>query len=116
MGLALTVEQFHELADKLKNAGVNFIIEPHLRFEGMPGEQYTMFFKDPSGENIMLILSLSKRTSVLIEAHIFFANRKQLGVQSNDPPRKPVCKVQCRGGLAKKQFGHSSTTEITKSV
>lgn len=44
-GLALTVEQFHELADKLKNAGVEFIIEPHLRFEGQPGEQYTVRFR-----------------------------------------------------------------------
>jgi len=50
MGLALTVEQFHELADRLKKAGVEFIIKPHLRFEGAPGEQYTMFFKDPSGK------------------------------------------------------------------
>ena len=41
-GLALTVEQFHDLAAKLKKAGVNFIIEPHLRFEGQPGEQYTV--------------------------------------------------------------------------
>jgi uncharacterized protein len=49
MGLALTVEQFHTLADRLRQAGVNFIIEPHLRFKGAPGEQYTMFFKDPSG-------------------------------------------------------------------
>ena len=51
-GLALTVEQFHELAARLKDAGVTFIIEPHLRFEGQPGEQYTMFFKDPSGNNL----------------------------------------------------------------
>ena len=51
-GLALTQEQFHSLADKLKSAGVKFIIEPHLRFQGMPGEQWTMFFKDPSGNNL----------------------------------------------------------------
>lgn len=50
MGLALTVEQFHTLADRLRAHNVAFIIEPHLRFEGMPGEQYTMFFKDPSGK------------------------------------------------------------------
>ena len=49
MGLALTVKQFHELADRVQKAGVEFIIEPHLRFAGKPGEQYTMFFKDPSG-------------------------------------------------------------------
>lgn len=46
-GLALTVEQFHALADRLRGAGVKFIIEPHLRFRGAPGEQWTMFFKDP---------------------------------------------------------------------
>jgi|UPI000581A374 extradiol dioxygenase family protein len=52
VGLALTVEQFHELAERVRSKGVNFIIEPHLRFKGMPGEQYTMFFKDPSGNNL----------------------------------------------------------------
>lgn len=51
-GIALTVEQFHALADRVKRAGVDFIIEPHLRFKGMPGEQFTMFFKDPSGNNL----------------------------------------------------------------
>lgn len=51
-GLALTVEQFQELAERVRQAGVEFIIEPHLRFEGMPGEQWTMFFKDPSGNNL----------------------------------------------------------------
>lgn len=51
-GLALTIEQFHALAKRLKDAGVKFIIEPHLRFKGQPGEQWTMFFKDPSGNNL----------------------------------------------------------------
>lgn len=52
VGLALTVEEFHALADRLRKAGIEFIIEPHLRFEGQPGEQLTMFFKDPSGNNL----------------------------------------------------------------
>jgi extradiol dioxygenase family protein len=51
-GLALTVEEFHELAGRLRSHGIKFIIEPHLRFKGQPGEQYTMFFKDPSGNNL----------------------------------------------------------------
>lgn len=51
-GLALTVEQFHELAERVREAGVKFIIEPHLRFKDAPGEQWTMFFKDPSGNNL----------------------------------------------------------------
>ena len=38
-GLALTVDQFHVLAERVRNAGIEFIIEPHLRFQGMPGEQ-----------------------------------------------------------------------------
>ena len=51
-GLALTVDEFHALASRVRDAGVEFIIEPHLRFQGMPGEQWTMFFKDPSGNNL----------------------------------------------------------------
>ena len=51
-GVCLTVPQFHALADKLKAAKVRFVVEPHLRFPGAPGEQWTMFFKDPSGNNL----------------------------------------------------------------
>jgi len=48
-GLVLTVEKFNELAARLKNAQTKFVIEPYVRFEGEPGEQWTMFFLDPSG-------------------------------------------------------------------
>lgn len=51
-GLALTVDQFHALAERVRSHGIEFIIQPHLRFQGMPGEQWTMFFKDPSGNNL----------------------------------------------------------------
>jgi extradiol dioxygenase family protein len=51
-GIALSVEQFHELAERLKKYGIAFIIAPHLRFEDDPGQQWTMFFKDPSGNNL----------------------------------------------------------------
>jgi uncharacterized protein len=40
------------LAQRLRNAGTAFVIEPHLRFAGQPGEQWTMFFRDPSGNPI----------------------------------------------------------------
>ncbi|MDQ3131990.1 MAG: glyoxalase, partial [Acidobacteriota bacterium] len=33
----------------LKSKGVEFIIEPKIRFAGEVGEQATMFFLDPSG-------------------------------------------------------------------
>lgn len=48
-GVVLEWDMFHEFADSLKEKGVQFIIEPYIRFEGKPGEQATMFFKDPSG-------------------------------------------------------------------
>lgn len=51
-GVVLDFEKFHALADKVRAAGIKFIIEPHLRFQGQPGEQWTMFFKDPSGNNL----------------------------------------------------------------
>ena len=51
-GSVLSVDQFHELSNKLKQGGVKFIIEPHRRFIGQPGDQWTMFFKDPSGNNL----------------------------------------------------------------
>jgi extradiol dioxygenase family protein len=37
---------------KLKKQGMNFEIEPYIRFKGHPGEQATMFFFDPSGNAI----------------------------------------------------------------
>jgi uncharacterized protein len=48
-GLVLTVERFHELAQRLTDAGTDFVIAPYVRFENTPGEQWTMFFLDPSG-------------------------------------------------------------------
>uniref|UniRef100_K3W4X1 VOC domain-containing protein n=1 Tax=Globisporangium ultimum (strain ATCC 200006 / CBS 805.95 / DAOM BR144) TaxID=431595 RepID=K3W4X1_GLOUD len=51
-GAALTVDEFHALADRIKKSDIKFIIEPHLRFQGRKGEQWTMFFKDPSGNNL----------------------------------------------------------------
>ena len=48
-GAVLEWEAWHALADRLKGAGITFIIEPYIRFEGQVGEQATMFFLDPSG-------------------------------------------------------------------
>jgi len=36
-------------AERLQEKGVDFVIAPYLRFEGLPGEQMTMFFYDPAG-------------------------------------------------------------------
>jgi uncharacterized protein len=48
-GLVLSVAKFKELAARLRAADVEFVIEPYVRFQGEPGEQWTMFFLDPSG-------------------------------------------------------------------
>jgi uncharacterized protein len=48
-GVVLPMAQWQALADKLVAAGTRFIIEPHVRFQGLPGEQATFFFLDPSG-------------------------------------------------------------------
>jgi uncharacterized protein len=48
-GIVLPPEEFHKLAERLKSKGVEFIIEPKVRFAGETGEQATMFFLDPSG-------------------------------------------------------------------
>lgn len=48
-GAVLSMAQWEAQAEKLKAAGIKFIIEPHIRFKGEPGEQATMFFLDPSG-------------------------------------------------------------------
>jgi extradiol dioxygenase family protein len=48
-GLILSVPGFQALAGRLRDAGVDFVIEPHVRFEGEAGEQWTMFLLDPAG-------------------------------------------------------------------
>jgi extradiol dioxygenase family protein len=48
-GVVLDWEDWHHLSDRLTKLGTDFIIEPYIRFEGKPGEQATLFFKDPSG-------------------------------------------------------------------
>jgi extradiol dioxygenase family protein len=48
-GVLLDVDTFGVLAERLRAAGVEFVIEPYLRFEGLPGEQWTMFLLDPAG-------------------------------------------------------------------
>lgn len=53
-GVILPWEVWHATAERLKRAGVRFLIEPHVRFKGQVGEQATMFFRDPSGNAIEL--------------------------------------------------------------
>ncbi|MEO0589069.1 MAG: VOC family protein [Pseudomonadota bacterium] len=48
-GLVLDMEEWRALADRLEAAGTDFVIAPTVRFEGKPGEQATMFLRDPAG-------------------------------------------------------------------
>ena len=48
-GLVLALDDWQALAQRLESAGADFVMKPQLRFEGQPGEQWTMFFVDPSG-------------------------------------------------------------------
>ena len=51
-GVVLTLEDFAGLAERMRGAGIKFEIEPYTRLKDQPGEQSTMFFRDPSGNAI----------------------------------------------------------------
>ena len=48
-GVVLKMNEWIKLSERLKKNGTKFIIEPTIRFKGKPGEQATLFFKDPEG-------------------------------------------------------------------
>ena len=48
-GVVLPPAEWSALAERVKSAGINFVIQPYTRFAGEPGEQSTMFFLDPAG-------------------------------------------------------------------
>ena len=48
-GVILALAEWRSLADRLTRNAVSFVIAPTVRFEGQPGEQWTMFFADPFG-------------------------------------------------------------------
>jgi extradiol dioxygenase family protein len=52
LGVVLELADWRALAERLRTAGVRFVLEPQIRFAGQPGEQWTMFFTDPSGNPI----------------------------------------------------------------
>ncbi|HAD60520.1 MAG TPA: glyoxalase [Planctomycetaceae bacterium] len=64
-GVVLEVEDWKQLAERVRTFVDEFIIEPYVRFEGEPGEQYTMFFEDPSGN------ALEFKAFVDIESQLF---------------------------------------------
>ena len=51
-GVVLELPAWQALAGRLRAAGTAFVLEPGVRYAGEPGEQWTMFFRDPSGNPI----------------------------------------------------------------
>lgn len=62
-GLVLPWDRWQALADKLKDSGTAFVIEPYVRFAGEPGEQGTFFVQDPSG-NVLEFKTFRDLTSL----------------------------------------------------
>ena len=62
-GVVLDMDAWQRLADKAREANIEFVIEPYIRFQGQPGEQATMFFKDPSG-NALEFKAFADRTKL----------------------------------------------------
>ncbi|WP_043770209.1 VOC family protein [Algiphilus aromaticivorans] len=48
-GIVLDMGQWRDLAARLREADVDFLIAPRIRFAGEVGEQGTLFVRDPAG-------------------------------------------------------------------
>ena len=64
-GVVMEIPDWNVLAERCRGFIDEFIIEPYVRFEGLPGEQRTMFFEDPSGN------ALEFKAFANIEAELF---------------------------------------------
>ena len=62
-GIVLEWNQFDLFSEKIRSSNIEFVIEPYVRFEGKPGEQATMFFKDPFG-NALEFKSFKKDSEI----------------------------------------------------
>ncbi|HUN90980.1 MAG TPA: VOC family protein [Burkholderiaceae bacterium] len=62
-GAVVTMTEWEAMAARLRDAGVEFVIEPYVRFKGQVGEQATMFFLDPSG-NALEIKAFADRSQL----------------------------------------------------
>ena len=65
-GAVLTMAEWEKLAARLEAAGVDFAIPPTVRFRGEPGEQATMFFRDPSG-NALEIKAMADPANLFVK-------------------------------------------------
>jgi uncharacterized protein len=68
-GAVLPMEQWQALADRLVADDTDFVMEPTVRFRGLPGEQATMFFLDPSG-NAMEVKSMANPANLFAKQEV----------------------------------------------
>jgi extradiol dioxygenase family protein len=69
-GLALSsATAFHDLTTRMREAGVRFELEPHLRFAGKPGEQWCAFLFDPAG-NAVELKAMSEPGNLFARYHV----------------------------------------------
>lgn len=52
LGVILEKPEWDAMAARLSAANTDFVIPPNTRYPGEPGEQSTMFFRDPAGNPI----------------------------------------------------------------
>jgi len=67
-GVVLTWQQWETLAARLKAAHTEFILQPGVRFEGLPGEQATMFVADPAG-NVLEFKAMRNPENLFAKQH-----------------------------------------------
>jgi hypothetical protein len=51
-GIVLDLPTWELLRQRLEKAQMQFVMQPTVRFRGQVGEQATMFFRDPAGNNL----------------------------------------------------------------
>jgi extradiol dioxygenase family protein len=76
-GVVLEWSTWQALADRLRSGGVEFVIEPGIRFPGEVGEQATMFFYDPSGNALEFKHLLARRQLAVQRIQLILALRTE---------------------------------------
>ena len=121
-GLAMSVPDFHALAERVKAAGIKFVIEPHIRFVGQPGEQVNIVcttLNSGKSWSISLLkwvqmLDFLQKTLHVVSSHCKMRARIKVHVlcfavdhvfqrlqwkcdrvQGYDYSKQPLCKVHC---------------------
>ena len=85
-GVVLSWEDWHALADRLRERGMSFVVEPQIRFKGQTGEQATMFFADPSG-NALEFKSLRDRSQLFAKGSAAPSPASNPAVDATPPAR-----------------------------